>query len=69
MKKSNGFELFATDIVEFEKPGVLCVEFGGCGGDLCWEANGGEELVGEGGMDSVETLTSVVREAGVFVVE
>ena len=61
--------MFSANVVEFEKSGVLFVELVGCVGDLDGEADGGEELVGEGGVDSVETLTSVVREAGVFVVE
>ena len=61
--------MFATNVVKFEKPGVLCVEFGCSSGDLCREANVGKELIGEGGMDSVKALASVVREPGVFVVE
>ena len=69
LKKGGGFELFSTNVVEFEKPGVVFVEFGGCSGDLCREANGRKKLVGESRVNSVETFASVVREAGVFMIE
>ena len=67
MKQGGGFELFATNVVKFEKPGVLCVEFGGCIGDLRGEANVGEKLVGEGGVDTVKALAPIIGESCVVV--
>jgi hypothetical protein len=69
LEKGSGFELLAADVVKFEKPGVLGVEFGCGSGDLCREADADEEFVGKGGVDTIKTLTSVVGEACVFMVK
>ena len=52
--------MFSTNVVEFKEPGVGVVELVDCVSDLFGETNGGEKLVGEGGVDSIETFTPVV---------
>ena len=46
--KSIGVELFAADFVELEKSSVGGVKFVGGSGDLGWETDGVEKLIGEG---------------------
>ena len=67
LKQGGGFELFAANVIEFEKTGVLRIEFGGCIGDLRGEAYVGEELVGEGGVDTIKALTPIIGESCVVV--
>ena len=52
--------MFSTNVVKFKEPGVGVVEFVGCVSDLFGETNGGEKLVGEGGVNPVETFAPVV---------
>jgi hypothetical protein len=52
--------LFSANVVEFKEPGVSVVKLSCGGNDLFGEANGGEELVGEGGVDTIKALTPIV---------
>ena len=69
MEKGGRVELFSTNVVEFQESVVGGVEFVSGVGDLCGIADGSEKLVGEGCVNSIEALASVVGEARVLVVK